>query len=60
MTTITTGDVKNYFRSIKETLADFRNMYCPDGHTCENIATAGSLLFVIWFMYVAMEPLFAY
>ena len=46
--------------SIKQTLVDFKNTYCPDGQQCNDIATVSSLVFVIWFMYVAMEPLFTY
>jgi hypothetical protein len=60
MTTITTSDVRNFFHSIKQTLVDFKNTYCPDGQQCNDIATVSSLVFVIWFMYVAMEPLFTY
>ena len=60
MTTITTSDVRTFFHSIKQTLVDFKNTYCPDGQQCNDIATVSSLVFVIWFMYVAMEPLFAY
>jgi|MEHZ01.5.fsa_nt_MEHZ011388083.1_1 hypothetical protein len=43
--------------SIHNTLSELKDKYCPEGHTCQDIATIGGLAFVIWFMYIAMLPI---
>ena len=40
-----------------QAIQEFKNKYCPDGQTCENIAMVGGLLFVVAFMYIAMLPI---
>ena len=40
-----------------QAIQEFKDKYCPDGHTCENIAMFGGLLFVVVFMYIAMLPI---
>ena len=40
-----------------QAIQEFKDKYCPDGHTCENIAMVGGLLFVVAFMYIAMLPI---
>ena len=43
----------NAWNSIKE----FKDKYCPDGQTCENLLTVGLLVGMVVFMYIAMEPI---
>lgn len=40
-----------------QAIQEFKDKYCPDGQTCENIAMFGGLAFIAWFMYVAMLPI---
>lgn len=42
---------------IFQTLKQFRDNYCPSGHTCEDIATLSVFAFMFWFMYIAMAPI---
>tara|TARA_B100000900_G_scaffold378981_1_gene363541 strand:- start:6203 stop:6355 length:153 start_codon:yes stop_codon:yes gene_type:complete len=42
---------------IFQTLKQFKERYCPNGQTCEDIATLTAFAFMFWFMYVAMEPI---
>lgn len=43
--------------SIHDAFEEFKERYCPDGHTCQDILSIGGLLFTIWFMYIAMLPI---
>ena len=36
---------------------EFKENYCPDGQTCNDIMSIGGLLFMCWFMYIAMQPI---
>lgn len=58
---IITEDVKvennSFFSNAKNSLREFKDKYCPDGQTCENILTVGLLVGMVVFMYIAMEPI---
>ena len=43
--------------TIVESLREFKDSYCPDGQFCENLFTIGGLVFMFWFMYIAMLPI---
>lgn len=43
--------------NIHNALSEFKDKYCPDGQTCNDLATIGGLLFTVWFMYIAMLPI---
>ena len=60
MSTITSGNGKSFFQGINKKIRNFIEAYCPDGQTCNDIATIGSLVFMVAFMYIAMEPLFVF
>lgn len=45
------------FNSVLDNLQSIKEQYCPSGHTCNDIMSIGGLLFVFWFMYIAMEPI---
>tara|TARA_B100000214_G_scaffold310475_1_gene242298 strand:+ start:347 stop:517 length:171 start_codon:yes stop_codon:yes gene_type:complete len=49
--------VGSAFDTVSEQFAIFKDRYCPDGQTCQDLATLGSLVFIVWFMYIAMEPI---
>jgi hypothetical protein len=49
--------VLNTLTNLQKSFDTFKDRYCPDGNTCENIAVLGSLTFVFWFMYLAMAPI---
>ena len=51
------SSVSETFKNLPKYLADFKEKYCPDGQQCNDLATVGGLLFTIWFMYLAMEPI---
>jgi hypothetical protein len=51
------NNTKFFFQTIASSWSDFKAKYCPDGATCNDIATFGTLGFMIWFMYIAMEPI---
>ena len=42
---------------IFQTLKQFKERVCPSGLACEDMVTFGTLAFIVWFMYVAMEPI---
>ena len=50
-------NTKSFFQNIANGWTTFKDRYCPDGQTCNDIATIGGLLFTVWFMYIAMEPI---
>lgn len=50
-------NTKSFFQNVTGVLSEFKANYCPDGQTCNDIATLGGLAFTIWFMYIAMEPI---
>lgn len=51
------SSVSETFKNLPKFLADFKEKYCPDGQTCNDIFTLGGLAFMVWFMYLAMEPI---
>ena len=51
------NNTKFFFQTIASSWSDFKAKYCPVGATCNDIATFGTLGFMIWFMYIAMEPI---
>lgn len=56
MTTLT--DVAGNF--IQRTLTrfqEFKDKVCQGGQVCSDLMTIGSFIFMLWFMYVAMEPI---
>ena len=46
-----------FLTNLPKNFEDFKDRYCPDGQTCNDIATFGGLAFMVWFMYLAMEPI---
>jgi|TARA_Y100000361_G_scaffold92595_1_gene82630 hypothetical protein len=44
----------NAWNSIKE----FKDKYCPDGTTCDNILSFALVIGCFVFMYIAMKPIF--
>lgn len=58
---MTTDTIKSFvsdtFTNLPRTFEDFKEKYCPDGQTCNDIASLGGLAFMVWFMYIAMEPI---
>ena len=40
-----------------QAIQEFKDKYCHDGQTCENIAMFGGMAFIVWFMYIAMLPI---
>ena len=50
-------NTKSFFQNIANGWTNFKDNHCPDGQTCNDIATLGGLAFTIWFMYIAMEPI---
>ncbi len=50
-------NTKSFFQNIAHSWAGFKDKYCPKGHTCDDIATIGGFIFMISFMYIAMEPI---
>ena len=57
MSTITSSGGQSFFRSIKDSLKQFKEKYCPNGQTCNDLLTLGGIVFCFLFMYIAMEPL---
>jgi|TARA_R110000751_G_scaffold48154_1_gene107442 hypothetical protein len=58
MSTITIiSDGKSLVQRTVGNLKRLHNKYCPDGQTCNDIATFGSLIGMIVFMYIAMAPI---
>ena len=51
------SSVSETFKNLPDKFEDFKEKYCPDGQTCQDLLTLGGLLFTIWFMYIAMEPI---
>ncbi len=58
---MTTDTIKSFvsetFTNLPTSFEDFKEKYCPDGQTCNDIFTFGGLAFMVWFMYLAMEPI---
>jgi hypothetical protein len=50
-------NTKSFFQNIAHSWAEFKDKYCPKGHTCDDIATVGGFIFMMSFMYIAMEPI---
>jgi len=50
-------NTKSFFQNIANSWTGFKDNYCPEGQTCNDIATIGGLIFTVWFMYIAMEPI---
>jgi hypothetical protein len=58
MSTITIiREGKSLIQRTVNAMSTLKDKYCPDGRTCEDLATLGGLFFVAWFMYVALKPL---
>ena len=51
------SSVSTTFKNLPKSFEDFKERYCPNGQTCNDLATVGGLLFTLWFMYLAMEPI---
>lgn len=48
---------KSLVQRTVDSLVDFKDRYCPDGQQCNDIATIGSLIGMVVFMYIAMAPI---
>ena len=60
MSTITKLSVGNFIQRIVTKWSSFKDAVCNDGALCQDLFTVGSLLFMVWFMYVAMEPILVF
>ena len=49
--------VRNTLTNLRDSFKLFKKKYCPDQVLCNDIATIGGLLFTVWFMWLAMRPL---
>lgn len=36
---------------------EFKEKFCDDGQLCNDMLSIGGLLFMCWFMYIAMLPI---
>lgn len=43
--------------TIQNLYQEFKDKYCPDDALCNDIAAIGGLVFMVWFMYIAMQPI---
>lgn len=57
MSTITSRGSQSFFRGMIDSLKQFKEKHCPQGQTCNDILTLGSVVACFLFMYIAMEPL---
>lgn len=57
MSIITKSDYKSVLEKMTDSILEFKEKYCPDGQTCEDIATFSMIGFTVWFMYIAMQPI---
>jgi len=59
---IITEDVKvennSFFSNAKNSVREFKDKYCPDGTTCDNILSFALVIGCFVFMYIAMKPIF--
>tara|TARA_B100002019_G_C20943322_1_gene437927 strand:- start:147 stop:314 length:168 start_codon:yes stop_codon:yes gene_type:complete len=55
---MTTATIKAAVEDTFQTLKQFKDTYCPDGRTCDDIMAVGLMSFMVWFMYIAMAPIF--
>ena len=49
--------VSGTFTNLPKNFVDFKEKYCPSGQTCNDIVTFGGLAFMVWFMYIALQPI---
>lgn len=56
MTAIVNGG-KDLLRSTYKSMQTFKEKFCPDGQTCQDLGALGGLMFTLWFMWLAMEPI---
>jgi len=54
---MTTDTMKSAVADVFLSLRTLKDKYCPDGQTCNDIATLSGFVFMIWFMYIAMKPI---
>ncbi len=47
----------NFMQYIGTKWSAFKQTVCNDGQLCQDLLTLGSFAFMIWFMYIAMEPI---
>ena len=58
MSTITKTRDGNYpFQRIVNKWSSIKDAVCKDGALCQDLFTLGSLAVMVWFMYIAMEPI---
>lgn len=57
MSIITKSDYKSVLEKASDNFVSFKEKYCPDGQTCDDIMSLSLLAFTVWFMYVAMQPI---
>ncbi len=60
MSTITKIGDGNLIQRTKNAWSNFKIKYCPNGQTCDDLASVSALLFMFWFMYVAMKPILVF
>tara|TARA_Y100001937_G_C7084598_1_gene314724 strand:+ start:954 stop:1133 length:180 start_codon:yes stop_codon:yes gene_type:complete len=57
---LTSKDLGVTKQTVSEHFATFKEKYCPDDQLCNDLASLGGLVFMAWFMYVAMEPILVF
>ena len=60
MSTITKLSDGNFIQRIVNKWSSLKAAVCNDGALCQDLMTLGSLAFMVWFMYVAMEPILVF
>ena len=58
--TMTTDTMKSAVSDGFQTLKHLKDKYCPDGQTCNDIASLSGVILCFWFMYIAMKPIITY
>ena len=54
---MTTDTIKSAVADTFHNLKHFKDTYCPDDRTCDDIMAVGLMGFMVWFMYIAMAPI---
>lgn len=57
---MTTDAMKSAVSDGFQTLKHLKDKYCPDGQTCNDIASLSGVILCFWFMYIAMKPIITY
>ena len=50
----------NFITHTLDKFVAWKDEICKGGQLCNDVLTLGSFIFMIWFMYVAMEPILVF